>query len=63
MPEGGMPGFWLLPESLEVLRLTMEAKKRPLEKWPGTLFGFVVYGSLSREVKKVVFLKDGMGEP
>ena len=48
MPEGGMPGLWLLPESLEKLRLTLETSKGPLEKWPGTLFGHVVRGSLSR---------------
>lgn len=59
-----MPKLWLLSESLESsLRLSLEANKRPLEKWPGTLFGLVVHGSLSKEVKKVVFLKDGMEEP
>ena len=58
MPEGGMPGLWLLPESLEKLRLTLEDNKIPLDKWPGTLFG-----SLSREGIKVAFLKDGKEEP
>ena len=32
MSEGGMPGLWLLPESLEELRLTFEAKESPVEK-------------------------------
>ena len=50
--------IWLLPESLEKLRLTLEANKIPLDKWPGTLFG-----SLSREGIKVAFLKDGKEEP
>ena len=62
MPEGGMPGLWLLPEGLEEIRLTLEAKKSPLEKWPGTLFSHVVHGSLSREGTKVAFLKDGEEE-
>lgn len=61
MTEEDMSG--LLPESLEVLRLILEANKRLLERWLGTLFGFVVHGSLSREINKVVFLKDGMEEP
>ena len=48
MPEGGMPRLWLASESLEELRLTFEANKSPLEKWPGTVFGHVDHGSLSR---------------
>ena len=32
MPEGGMPGLWLLPESLEELKSTLETNKSPLEK-------------------------------
>ena len=45
MPEGGMHGLWLFPESLEELRSTLEANnKSPLEKCPGTLFGCVVHG-------------------
>ena len=58
MPERGMPGLWLLPESLkELSQLTLEANKSTLEKWPGTLFGCMVHGSLSWEGAKVAFLK------
>ena len=63
MPEGGMPGLWLLLENLEELRVTFQTDKSPLEKWPGTLFGRVVHGSPSRERMKVAFLKDGKKEP
>ena len=36
MPEEGMHGLWLFPESLEELRSTLEANnKSPLEKCPG----------------------------
>ena len=61
MPEGGMSGPWLLPESLEELRLNSEANERPLEKWTGS--GCVVHGSHSREGMKVACLKDGKEEP
>ena len=47
----------VVPRSLEKLKLTFEANKSPLEKWPGTFFGHVVHGSLSREGPKVAFLK------
>ena len=63
MPEEGMTGIWLLPESLEEPRLTLKAKESPLEKWLGTLSGCVVHGSLSREGTKVAFLKEGKEEP
>ena len=62
MPEGGMPRLWLASESLEELRLTFEANKSPLEKWPGTLFSCVVHRSISGEGTKVAFLKDGKEE-
>ena len=32
MPKGGIPGFWLLPESLEKLGLTFEASESPQKK-------------------------------
>ena len=57
MPERGIPGLWLLPESLEEVRLIFKANEIPLEKWPGILFAHVVHGSLSREGTKVAFLK------
>ena len=61
MPEGDMPGLWLSPESFEELRLTFEANKSSLEKWPGTLFGHMVHASLSREETKVALLKIWQG--
>ena len=63
MPERGIPGLWLLPESLEEVRLIFKANEIPLEKWPGILFAHVVHGSLSREEVKIAFLKDGKEEP
>ena len=54
-----MPGLWLLPEGLEELRLTFKANESPLEEWPGTLFGHVIHGTISREGMKVAFMKDG----
>ena len=62
LPEVGIPGLWLLPENLEEMRLTSEANKSPLEKWPGTLFSCVVHRSISGEGTKVAFLKDGKEE-
>ena len=59
MPEGVVPGPWLLSETLGELRLTFEANKSPLEKRPGTLFCHVVYASLSRSGMKVAFLNNG----
>ena len=58
MSEGGMRGLWLLLESLEELRLTLEANKSLLEKQPGTLFDSVVHSSVSREETKVAFMKE-----
>ena len=52
----------MLPESLEKLRLTFEANKSPLKKWPNTVFGHVVHSSLSRQGAKVAFLKNSMME-
>ena len=63
MHKEGMSGLLLLPERLEDLRLIFKANKSPLEKWPHTLLGHVVHGSLSREGMKVAFLKDGKEEP
>ena len=65
MLEGGMPGLWLLPESLEELRVTFKANKRPLETkalvpW-FFMQNFPGY-SISREGTRVAFLKDGKEE-
>ena len=37
MIERVMPGLWMSPENPKELKLTFEANKCPLEKWPGTL--------------------------
>ena len=53
----------VVARSLEKLKLTFEANKSPLEKWPCALFGQVVYGSLFREGTTVAFLKVGEEQP
>ena len=58
MPEGGVSGLWMSPESPEELGLTFEASKSPWKKL-GTLVGCVVRGDLSGEGTKVAFLNDG----
>ena len=47
------------PPSWFSSRLTFKANESPLEEWPGTLFGHVIHGSISREGMKVAFMKDG----
>ena len=48
----------MLPESLEELKLTLEANESPLKKWPDNFFGHIVHGNLSREGMEIAFLKD-----
>ena len=53
----------MLPESLEELKLTLEANESPLKKWPDNFFGHIVHGNLSREGMEIAFLKDTKEEP